>query len=772
MKKWNSAFARLAYSYISIVLVIVLLLCSIFYTYFSSSYKEELKNKNRLILDNTARTIETSVLQRVQKIYLELSVDKTADLRLFFGSSHQMNASKLLGLQELLKSKVANNSDIIQAIHAYDPGRHAMLSSLYGLLFQADQGDSAVFFADWMSGIHSNMQGLWTPTRWIPDDIFTSLPGGSGTNLITYAHNYPYQPSGEKSDLIIAIDVKESAIHGIIRNMMPSQYEHTFIWDRVKNRIAGSDEKIVNMQEKEEDTSIAQVFTSAAESGSFSDTIHKTSHVISYQTLPSTGWKIYSVVPASSFYEQSLIVNKLILGICMLAVLIGIALSGIMAKASYSPLKRLVGTIQTLSGHPVDQEMNEYRLIDTAFIQLNDKVTSLEETLQANSPIIKRNVILSILRNPFTDAELPEELASLGISREFSHYSCLLLNSGEAFAPLSSGNMQVAINRMIHQLEAASRPKNRIIAEELPDKKIVVILCTDEAPDAILDQLSQLVLSEGKRQFQLDFQLSHGSWVKRIADIHLSYNEAETLMKYAYFLPEISVLKERSLLEREDSIDEIPQAILLRFKEKLYARQSHEIAMAVEQLIATMREGRYPADYCHFILANTVFVLSDYLKSIRYKHPTQGHPDLYKQYIDIPNILYFRDWLLDSVSTFIATTEKRNSERALSTLDSTKQYIENHLSEDLSLEMVASKVFISAKYLSKLFKEELGVTYTDYITSRRMERAKALIEKQNMTVEQIASSVGYGTAAYFIKKFKEMYGCTPGNYLRNMAKQA
>ncbi|MEC0331754.1 AraC family transcriptional regulator [Paenibacillus macerans] len=126
---------------------------------------------------------------------------------------------------------------------------------------------------------------------------------------------------------------------------------------------------------------------------------------------------------------------------------------------------------------------------------------------------------------------------------------------------------------------------------------------------------------------------------------------------------------------------------------------------------------------------------------------------------------------MDSAAAFIHHTEKRNSERAVSTIESAKQYIERHLSEDLSLEAVSAKVFISPKYLSKLFKEELGVTYTDYVTGRRMERARALIENNNMTVEQIASTVGYGTAAYFIKRFKETYGCTPGNYLRNTVNQ-
>lgn len=59
---------------------------------------------------------------------------------------------------------------------------------------------------------------------------------------------------------------------------------------------------------------------------------------------------------------------------------------------------------------------------------------------------------------------------------------------------------------MIARLEAVCPPESRIIAEELPDKKIAVILCAREASDALLEQFSRLVLSESKQQ-HLELQL-------------------------------------------------------------------------------------------------------------------------------------------------------------------------------------------------------------------------------------------------------------------------
>lgn len=767
MRKWNTVFANLAISYMSIVLVIVLLLCSTFYIYFSGKYKDELRNRNQLILKNTAQTIESTVLQRAQQMYLDISLSKNVNVRLFADPAYQNNHSKVIDLQELLKSEVISNSDVVQAVHLYYPKNKMLLSSLYGLSMNVDHDRSMTYLADWIQGMRSNpSSSYWTSTRVIPQDIYATQSDNGSSALITFAHSYPFQESGEDSDVIIAVDVKESAIRDIIRNMMPSQYEGTFILDRSGHTISDADSGKLGLQSEYADSTLQE------EAQSYNGTIDQASHVVSYQQLPSTGWVMYSVVPSSSFYEKSIVIQKLILGICLFVILIGIVMSGILARANYSPIKRLTAKIRGLLDHAPEQVTNEYGLIDAAFVKLKDKVNSLEETLEANSAVIKHNVVQNLLTNCYTPEEWLEERPFLGFTHEYRHACCLVLDSSEAKIQLSARNMQYAVFRIMNQLESVVLPDSRIIAEALPDKKVVVIVCANEASDGLLEQISQFVISEGKEQFELDVQIAWGCWVPLMTEVHKSYDEAQIKLKYGYFLPDTAILNDCKLMDRENSTEEIPQAMVARFRDKLQARRLDELEMAVEQLVLAMQEGMYSADHCRFMLGNIVFVYSDYLKSIQYKHPEQERLDLYSQFGQLRNIRAFQQWIVQSAAELLAYLEKRNSERAVSSIEAVRQYIEDNLSGDLSLDAVSTQVFLSSKYLSKLFKEEIGMNYTDYVTSRRMERAKALIEKNTMTVEQIANTVGYGTAAYFIKKFKEIHGCTPGNYLRTMAKEA
>nr|WP_154889817.1 AraC family transcriptional regulator [Paenibacillus xylanexedens] len=773
MKKWSSAWAGLALSYGSIVIVIVLLICSFFYIYFSRSYNEELRNKNQLILENTARTIEGTVLKRVQQMYVDLSLNKSANIRLFTDQEDRNELNQVVDLQELLKAKVAANTDIVQGIHLYYPARNIMLSSLYGLRYKADQSEGSVYYADWLQEMRtSKHNSLWTPVRHIPKDIFSSQTSENTNGLFTYAHSYPFRSTGETSDVIIAIDVKEEAVNAIIENMMPSQYQHTVIVNAAGNAVSRLQEQSAGQSDMYT-ASLKKTLELGHAKGSFDEKIGDAPYVVSYQTLPSTQWMIYSATPSSYYYEQSIMIQKLILGICLIALLIGLILSAVLVRANYSPIKRLVGRIKDLSGTTSHQVTNEFRLIDNAFLHLKEQVNHLEETVHANSAAVRHKAVLNLLQGNPEHRPWKEERAALGIARQYKEYCCMLMNTGSAIAESGSSKQPETIAKLMHGLECLSLQDSRLIAEELPDKRFAVILCTDVASEALLDKFAELLLAETRQQLQPDIQLSTGCWVKDLRDIHQSFNEAQVLMKYAYLLPELHILKDHSLLQREHSLDEIPQTLLAKFRDKLQSRQLDEAVGTIEQVVEQMREGQFPADYCHFILSNMVFIYSDAAKNVRYKHPLQfGHPDLYHEYTNLHDILAYRNWLTASITTFIEETENRNSDRAVSTIELAKQYIEANLSEDLSLEAVGSKVFLSPKYLSKLFKEEMGVTYTDYVTSRRMEQAKLLIENNNMTIDRVASSVGYGTTAYFIKRFKEMYGCTPGNYVRNLSSAA
>ncbi|RBW69817.1 response regulator transcription factor [Bacillus taeanensis] len=93
-----------------------------------------------------------------------------------------------------------------------------------------------------------------------------------------------------------------------------------------------------------------------------------------------------------------------------------------------------------------------------------------------------------------------------------------------------------------------------------------------------------------------------------------------------------------------------------------------------------------------------------------------------------------------------------------------QQYINEHYGEDLSLDLLAEKVYLSPGYLSELFSQETGSGINKYIKNLRMERAQVLLHDTNMKVNDICKNVGYHNPSYFCRSFREHFGSSPEKY--------
>lgn len=90
--------------------------------------------------------------------------------------------------------------------------------------------------------------------------------------------------------------------------------------------------------------------------------------------------------------------------------------------------------------------------------------------------------------------------------------------------------------------------------------------------------------------------------------------------------------------------------------------------------------------------------------------------------------------------------------------------IDGDLTADLSLKRLSDMNKVSESYFSTLFKKETGKTLTDYVTEKRMEKAKALLRTTNLQVQTVAQHCGIFDVHYFSKMFKAKTGLSPKEY--------
>lgn len=91
-------------------------------------------------------------------------------------------------------------------------------------------------------------------------------------------------------------------------------------------------------------------------------------------------------------------------------------------------------------------------------------------------------------------------------------------------------------------------------------------------------------------------------------------------------------------------------------------------------------------------------------------------------------------------------------------------YLDEHYTEDISLDSLADRFYISKYYLSREFKKAFGTTIIQYILAKKITNAKELLRYSNASIEDIAGLCGIGDASYFNKVFKKIEGCTASEY--------
>lgn len=99
-------------------------------------------------------------------------------------------------------------------------------------------------------------------------------------------------------------------------------------------------------------------------------------------------------------------------------------------------------------------------------------------------------------------------------------------------------------------------------------------------------------------------------------------------------------------------------------------------------------------------------------------------------------------------------------------------YILNNIDNNITLSMVAERLYMNKTYISESFKQKIGISFTEYVTLVKMERAKVLLAKDDIKTYEVAEKLGYKDTEYFSKVFKKIIGITPTEFRINYNKSS
>jgi Response regulator containing CheY-like receiver domain and AraC-type DNA-binding domain len=130
----------------------------------------------------------------------------------------------------------------------------------------------------------------------------------------------------------------------------------------------------------------------------------------------------------------------------------------------------------------------------------------------------------------------------------------------------------------------------------------------------------------------------------------------------------------------------------------------------------------------------------------------------------IDDIILLKTWLKNRIRSVCVEIGNIRDKKLSGIIISAKEHIENNYAHEITLEDVSREVNVSPNYFSKLFKDETGNNFIDYVTALRIEKAKKLLSDSKYVNKEISYQIGYSDPNYFSRIFKKIVGVTPTEY--------
>ncbi len=301
-------------------------------------------------------------------------------------------------------------------------------------------------------------------------------------------------------------------------------------------------------------------------------------------------------------------------------------------------------------------------------------------------------------------------------------------------------------------------------------------------PDRI-EELTQRCIENVRRICELppgglEWHVVAGNPVERLSLLPEVYSKVNHLLSYRFLLPDKPILTEQDLelLPGNEESDmsglgnaQVDPELLQRF---LKEGQSEEVHDFVSGYVQSMKEQLKSKMFRNYLVLSTRFAVIAFVEKMGYEQEkffqTIAADKLQEYVLNPEDISEYMEVLL---SRAIELRDQENEYKGKKVISDALEYIEAHYTEeDFSLNKVAEQVHVSPNYLSAIFSSEMETTFVEYVTRKRLEKAKQLLRQTDWTAQEIAGEAGYKEAHYFSFVFKKTVGCTPKEY-RNQNKR-
>ncbi len=418
----------------------------------------------------------------------------------------------------------------------------------------------------------------------------------------------------------------------------------------------------------------------------------------------------------------------------------------IMKPINYEEMQRLLMNMHRKLDKEYDEKMNRARL---------------ESAYTKSLPLLRQQFFLQLVTEPMEEVEREQQIKNLKLDFSYSIYSIIAVK-------VQKEEQKDVLNElsMKETLKEALEKELHVYEFGIGDREIFLLGGNKKHGIGRITRMIQETAVMIERIFGVRISCGISNSGERLKDMPVLYEQALEALNYNLVLPEESYTYYNDIMPKQE-VDEDWNAQVERIGKSITYCTEEELKQQVDDLLSCLRKGHYTLNEYQIVILEISFSFARFYKKYHITSDMEfaGSKKMAVKILSLSTGEELDHWLLNYCQLVRSLIQKKQIDNNVILTEKARKIVEEDFQNpELSVESVCSQLHVSTSYFSKIFKHETGITFLNFLTSRRMEEAKKLLLQTDYKSQMIGIMVGYPEPNYFSYVFKKNCGMSPVKY--------
>ncbi|CAN7611933.1 helix-turn-helix domain-containing protein [Paenibacillus sp. LjRoot56] len=503
----------------------------------------------------------------------------------------------------------------------------------------------------------------------------------------------------------------------------------------------------------------------------------KQEYAVTFVRSSFTGWLYVSAVSINVITQESKAIGEFTIWICVIIILLVLIFSVMGSNRFYSPIRKLYATVigqdMLQTSHNLKRE-DELQQIGTRFLSLLNRQQEMSGQIQGQVVQLNQFFVQKLFFGEVGPREIKEKLSILQFPQNWRSMYVMAIEidtlEGSRYQDQDLDLLLFAVNNIAGELAPQHTLLNPIVLNESQ----LTILGTDRDDPAweedvykLAEEIQRAVRTYLNISVSVGLSYAFEEWTK----VPKAYKEAIDALRYRVKLGHETIISIRDIFADSPAETSYPVKISDELRQAVNASDLEQATLLLHQLVRELVVQPFHFHDYQFSLIRFLSELGSLLQDqgISIRTLMKDDESIVESLFKLRTTEEVEAWFKEVVvGPVLLLLEERRSHQFRKISEAVIQIIHEEYDTDLTLELCADRIEYHPHYVSKVFRQEAGVNFGDYLLQYRLTVAKKMLLETNMKISDISEKLKYTNSTNFIRSFRKVEGETPGQYRERM----